>query len=174
MVNKVTLIGRLGADPDIRTLENGVQVGRFSVATSDNYRDKAGEWQEQTEWHDVVVWRQAAERAQRSLFKGTLLYVEGKLTHRKWQDKDGNNRKTTEVVASYFRIINRPGDHQVAASNYGGHEQYAGQPTAAAQPAPAPEVSAVATNSTPTAPATPPSGANGADSFDDGGEDLPF
>lgn len=105
MINKVTLVGRLGAEPEIRTLESGAMVAKFGLATSENYRDRAGEWQEQTEWHDVVVWRTLAERAQEYLKKGSLIYLEGKLTHRKWQDKDGNNRKTTEVVGSYFRIM---------------------------------------------------------------------
>ncbi len=105
MINKITLVGRLGGDPEVRTLESGAMVAKFGVATSENYRDKSGEWQEQTEWHDVVVWRGLAERAQEYLKKGTLVYLEGKLTHRKWQDKDGNPRKTTEVVANYFRML---------------------------------------------------------------------
>lgn len=105
MINKITLVGRLGGDPEVRTLESGAMVAKFGLATSENYRDKSGEWQEQTEWHDVVVWRSLAERAQEYLKKGTLIYLEGKLTHRKWQDKDGNPRKTTEVVANYFRML---------------------------------------------------------------------
>ena len=107
MVNRVILIGNLGRDPEVRRLENGAVVAKFSVATNENYRDKAGEWQTQTEWHDVVVWRNLAERAESQLTKGAQVYLEGKLTHRTWQDKDGNNRKTTEVVASYFRALNR-------------------------------------------------------------------
>lgn len=161
MVNRVTLIGRLGADPEIRTLENGVMVGRFGLATSENYKDRqSGEWKETTEWHDVVVWRQAAERAQRSLTKGTLLYVEGKLTHRKWQDKEGNNRKTTEVVASYFRIMGRPGEGNAGGGNY------TPMPTAESAPA-APRPSGP--QPTAAAPAAPPTGGAG-----DDGEDLPF
>lgn len=105
MINKVTLVGRLGAEPEVRTLESGAMVAKFGMATTENYRDRAGEWQEQTEWHDVVVWRNLAERAQEYLKKGSLIYLEGKLSHRKWQDKDGNNRKTTEVVGSYFRMM---------------------------------------------------------------------
>ena len=107
MVNKVTLIGNLGRDPEIRRLESGAAVAKFSVATNENYKDKNGEWQTQTEWHDVVVWRTLAERAERDLKKGSMIYLEGKLTHRKWEDKDGNSRKTTEVVGNYFRILNR-------------------------------------------------------------------
>lgn len=107
MVNRVILIGNLGRDPEVRRLENGAVVAKFSVATNESYRDKNGEWQEQTEWHDVVVWRALAERAASTLKKGATVYVEGKLTHRTWQDQDGNNRRTTEVVASYFRLIKR-------------------------------------------------------------------
>lgn len=107
MVNKVTLIGNLGRDPEVRRLENGAVVAKFSVATNENYRDKNGEWQTQTEWHDVVAWRHLAERAERDLTKGKLVYIEGKLSHRKYQDKDGNDRYITEVVANNLRSLER-------------------------------------------------------------------
>ena len=107
MVNKVVLIGNLGRDPEIRRLENGAVVAKFSVATNENYKDKSGEWQTQTEWHDIVVWRHLAERAERDLAKGKLVYIEGKLTHRKYQDKDGNDRYITEVVANNLRLLER-------------------------------------------------------------------
>ena len=107
MVNRVILIGNLGKDPEVRRLENGAVVAKFSVATNENYKDRSGEWQTQTEWHDVVVWRNLAERAESSLKKGMAVYIEGKLTHRSWQDQEGNNRRTTEVVASYFRIVSK-------------------------------------------------------------------
>jgi single-strand DNA-binding protein len=106
MVNRVILIGNLGRDPEARSLENGAMVAKFSIATSERYQDKEGNWQEQTEWHEIIAWRNLAERAEKNLKKGMTIYLEGKLTHRSWQDKDGNNRKTTEVVAEYFRIIN--------------------------------------------------------------------
>lgn len=105
MVNRVILIGNLGKDPEVRSLENGAMVAKFSLATGESYRDKEGNWQELTEWHDIVVWRTVAEKAEKSLKKGMTIYLEGKLTHRTWQDKDGNNRRTTEIVADYFRII---------------------------------------------------------------------
>ncbi|NRB47654.1 MAG: single-stranded DNA-binding protein [Saprospiraceae bacterium] len=107
MVNRVILIGNLGRDPEVRRLENGAVVAKFSVATNENYKDKSGEWQSQTEWHDIVVWRSLAERAEQQLKKGAQIYLEGKLTHRSWQDQEGNNRRTTEVVANYFRMIGR-------------------------------------------------------------------
>lgn len=107
MVNKVILIGNLGQDPEVRHLESGSTVARFSLATNERYKDKSGEIKTITEWHDVVVWRNLAEIAEKLLSKGKLVYVEGKLTHRKWQDKDGNNRKTTEVVANNFQILEK-------------------------------------------------------------------
>ena len=107
MINKVILIGNLGRDPEVRRLENGAVVAKFSVATNESYKDKNGEWQKLTEWHDVVVWRQLAERAERDLSKGKMVYIEGKLTHRKYQDKEGNDRYITEVVANTFRILER-------------------------------------------------------------------
>ncbi len=107
MVNRVILIGNLGRDPEVRRLENGAVVAKFSIATNENYKDKSGEWQTQTEWHDIVVWRTLAERAESTLKKGMAVYLEGKLIHRTWKDQDDNNRKTTEVVASYFRIISK-------------------------------------------------------------------
>jgi single-strand DNA-binding protein len=107
MINKVTLIGHLGQDPEVRRLENGTPVGRFSLATSDSYKDASGEWQNQTEWHNIVVWRDLAERAEKSIKKGGLVYVEGKLTHRKYTDKNGVERIATDVVANTFRILEK-------------------------------------------------------------------
>ncbi len=107
MINKVTLIGNLGRDPEVRHFENGSMVAKFSVATNESYRDKNGEWQTNTEWHDIVVWRGLAERAEKSLKKGSLVYIDGKLTHRKYQDKDGNDRYITEVVANTFRLLEK-------------------------------------------------------------------
>jgi single-strand DNA-binding protein len=107
MVNKVTLIGNLGIDPEVITLKDGQKVGKFTMATNESYKDKAGEWQTQTEWHNVVVWRQLAERAESQLSKGKLVYIEGKLTHRSYEDKDGNTKYITEVVANTFRLLEK-------------------------------------------------------------------
>ena len=112
MVNKVTLIGNLGKDPIIRVLEGGASVAQFSVATSESYLNKnTNEWMNKTEWHNVVAWRHLAERAEKFLHKGSQVYVEGKLTHRKWQDKDGNDRYSTEVVANVLRLLGRKEDN---------------------------------------------------------------
>lgn len=107
MINKVTLIGNLGRDPEIRHFEGGSMVTKFSIATNENYRDKNGEWQTNTEWHEVVCWGYLAERVDKSLNKGNLAFVEGKLTTRKWQDKEGNDRYTTEVVANIVKTLER-------------------------------------------------------------------
>lgn len=107
MINKVILIGNLGRDPEIRHLESGASVGKFSIATNESYRDKNNEWQTITEWHEVVVWRALADRAEQSLKKGMQVYIEGKLRTRKWQDQNGNDRYSTEVVANTFRILEK-------------------------------------------------------------------
>jgi len=107
MLNRVTFIGNLGNDPEVRRLESGIAVAKVSIATNENYKDKNDQWQTRTEWHNIIMWRNLAERAERDLKKGKLIYVEGKLTHRKWQDKDGNDRYTTEVVANMFRLLEK-------------------------------------------------------------------
>ncbi len=116
MLNRVTFIGNLGKDPEVRRLESGVAVAKFSLATNESYKDKNGEWQQSTEWHDIVCWRYLAERAETQLKKGSMVYVEGKLTHRKYQDKDGNDRYITEVVANTFRSLER---RQEGGGSYG-------------------------------------------------------
>ena len=111
-VNKVILLGHLGKDPDIRHLEGGVTVASFSVATSENFRDKnSGEKREQTEWHNIVMWRNLAESVEKSeLKKGDRVYLEGKIRTRQWQDKEGNKRTSVEIVADTFTIITRKKD----------------------------------------------------------------
>lgn len=107
MINKVILVGNLGKDPEIRHLENGGMVASFSIATNEHYRDKSGQWQTQTEWHDIKAWRHLAERAAQQLHKGSLVYIEGKITHRKWQDKEGRDRYSTDIVAEVLRSLDR-------------------------------------------------------------------
>lgn len=118
MINKVTLIGNLGADPEVRTLDNGTSVGRFSLATNEAYKDKDGNWQKQTEWHNVVVWRELAERVQKSLAKGDTCYVEGKVTYRKYTDKVGVERTSTDIVASVVRSLERKGTEDAPGRNF--------------------------------------------------------
>jgi single-strand DNA-binding protein len=107
MINKVTLIGRVGGDPDVKRLENGTVVARFSLATSDSYKDKNGEFQETTEWHNVVAWRDLAERVEKYLKKGVLVYVEGKVTYRKYNDKEGVEKTVTDIVANAIRTLEK-------------------------------------------------------------------
>lgn len=107
MINKVILIGNLGSDPEIRNLDGGDKVAKFSIATNENYQDKSGSWQKDTQWHNVVAWTGLAERAEKYLKKGNMVYIEGKLTTRKWQDKDGNDRYTTEVLARVLRSLEK-------------------------------------------------------------------
>lgn len=104
-VNKVILVGNLGKDPEVRHLENGTAVANFPIATSESYKDKAGNRVDQTEWHNIVVWRGLAEVAEKFLKKGSQIYVEGKLRTRSWDDQNGNKRYTTEIVADNFTML---------------------------------------------------------------------
>lgn len=104
-VNKVILIGNLGKDPEVRSLEGGAKVANFSLATTEVYKDKSGQRQDQTEWHNIVLWRSLAEVAEKYLKKGTMIYLEGKLRTRSWEDKEGHKRYTTEVVGETFTIL---------------------------------------------------------------------
>ncbi len=107
MLNKVMLIGNLGRDPEIRHFEGGSKVTKFPIATNENYQDKSGEWQTRTEWHDIVCWGSQAERAEKQLRKGHLVFVEGRISKRKWQDKDGNDRYSTEIVSNTFKLLEK-------------------------------------------------------------------
>lgn len=104
-VNKVILVGRLGKDPEVRHLENGATVANFSIATSETYKDRnTGEKREQTEWHNIVLWRGLAEVVEKYVKKGDMIYVEGKLRTRSWE-KDGVTRYTTEVVGDNMTML---------------------------------------------------------------------
>ena len=108
MLNKVMLVGNLGKDPEVRYLENGTAVANFSLATSESYKDKtSGERKTVTEWHNIVVWRGLAEVAEKYLKKGSMVFVKGKIRTRSWDDKDGNKRYTTEIVADNFRMLDK-------------------------------------------------------------------
>lgn len=112
-VNKVILIGNLGKDPEVRHLENGAVVANFPIATSETYTDRAtGQRVENTDWHDIVAWRGLAEVVEKYIRKGTKVYVEGKLKKRSWQDKEGNTRYTTEVVADELTILSSRNDQR--------------------------------------------------------------
>ena len=108
-INKVILVGHLGKDPEVRHLEGGVSVASFPLATSETY-NKDGRKIEQTEWHNIVMWRGLADVASKYLQKGKLVYIEGKLRTRSFEDKEGNKKYTTEVVAENFTMLGRKSD----------------------------------------------------------------
>ena len=110
MVNKVILIGRLGADPEIRYTPSGAEVTTFRIATSENWTNKNGEKEEKTDWHRIVTWRNLAKICGEYLSKGKLVYIEGKLRTRNWEDKDGNKRTITEVEATEMKMLGGPGE----------------------------------------------------------------
>ena len=104
-VNKVILIGNLGRDPEVRHTQDGKSITNFSIATSESWMDKQGNKQEKTEWHKVSVFGKLAEIAEQYLDKGSQLYIEGKLQTRKWQDKDGNDKYTTEILGNEMNML---------------------------------------------------------------------
>lgn len=141
------IIGRLGQDPDVRYTQSNTAVANLSIATSERYKDKQGEWKETTEWHRVVAWGRTAEICQEYLKKGSQVYVEGPIQTRQWEDKDGQTRYTTEIKALTLTMLDSKG------SGGGGGE------TAPAQPDNAQQVS---------------SSVDLNDNFDDIDDDLPF
>jgi single-strand DNA-binding protein len=110
-INKVILVGHLGKNPDVRTLDGGVTVASFPLATSENF-SKDGRKVEQTEWHNIVMWRGLADVAAKFLQKGKLVYIEGKLRTRSFEDKEGLRKYTTEVVAESFTLLGRKNDFE--------------------------------------------------------------
>jgi single-strand DNA-binding protein len=125
-VNKVILVGRLGRDPEVRYTSGGQAVANFSVATDESFKDRNGEKQKRTEWHKIVAWRKQAEFAQQYLKKGSLIYLEGKIQSREWQDKEGQKRTSYEIVANDFRFV---GGRAEGASAGGGDSGSASAPS---------------------------------------------
>lgn len=120
-INKVILVGNLGQDPETRAMPSGKAVTNVRIATSDSWRDKqTGEQKEQTEWHTVVFFDRLAEIAAEYLRKGSQVYVEGRLRTRKWQDKSGNDRYTTEIVANEMQMLGSRGGGQMGGESGGG------------------------------------------------------
>jgi single-strand DNA-binding protein len=118
-VNKVILVGRLGRDPETRYTGGGQAVANFSVATDESYKDKNGERQKRTEWHKIVVWGKQAEIAQQYLKKGSLIFIEGRIQSREWQDKEGQKRTSFEIVANNFRMLGGRSDGAAAGAGGG-------------------------------------------------------
>lgn len=108
MINKVTLVGRVGKDVEVRSFDSGSKVANFTLATSENYKDKQGNKQEDTEWHNLAVWRdKLVGVAEKYIAKGMLLYVEGKIKTRSWDDKDGNRKYATDIVVDSFKFLGK-------------------------------------------------------------------
>lgn len=110
-LNKALLIGNVGKDPEVRHLESGATVATFTLATSERFRDRSGETRENTEWHNIVAWRQLADFAANYIKKGAQVYVEGSLRTRSWDDQTGAKRYTTEIVASTIQLLGRKGEN---------------------------------------------------------------
>lgn len=149
-VNKVILIGRLGKDPETRYMPNGEAVTNATLATSENWKDKSGEKQEKTEWHNLTFYRRLAEIAGEYLKKGSMIYIEGKLATRKWQDKEGKDRYTTDIIVNEMQMLSS----KSGAGSYEMMDQSAAVPTSA-----------------PAVNKTAPAKSSGFDNFDD---DIPF
>ena len=123
MINKVILIGNLGADPEIRYSQTGTPVATFSIATTEVWKKQDGSKEEQTEWHRIVAFKRLAEICGEYLSKGSRVYIEGRLQTRKWEDRDGNNRYTTEIVAREMKMLTpRGGDGGGGGRQYGDDE----------------------------------------------------
>lgn len=155
-VNKVILVGRLGKDPETRYMTNGEAVTNATLATSENWKDKSGEKQEKTEWHNLVFYRRLAEIAGEYLKKGSQIYVEGKLQTRKWQTKEGQDRYTTEIIVNEMQMLG-------GKSTGGSFEVMENQSAPARSAAPARP-----------APAAPSTGSGQGRSFDNFDDDIPF
>jgi single-strand DNA-binding protein len=124
-VNKVILVGHVGRDPEVKHLDKGVSVARFSLATTENYTAKTGEKVSTTEWHNIVAWRQLAELSEKYIKKGSQLYIEGRLRTRAWDDQNGNKRYTTEIYADTVQFLGK---------REGGQAELPGQPPIQAEP----------------------------------------
>ena len=158
-VNKVILVGNLGRDPEVRFMPNGEAVCNFSIATTDSWRDKNGQKQERTEWHNIVMYRKLAEIAGEYLKKGRPVYLEGRLQTRKWQTKEGQDRYTTEIVADQMQMLGgREGGGSAGYEAMDEDQSMQSRPQQSAAPAS-------------SAPAPQP--ASGAD-FDAFEDDIPF
>ncbi len=128
-INKVILIGRLGSDPEVRYTPSGVAVANFNIATSEEWKDKdSGEKKERTEWHRIVVWRRLGEICGEYLSKGRQVYIEGRLQTRDWEDRDGNKRYTTEIVATDVQFLGSRDSSESARPRSTGSADFQGGP----------------------------------------------
>ncbi len=140
-VNKVILVGRLGRDPETRYTSGGQAVCNFTLATDESFKDRSGERQKRTEWHRIVLWGKLAEIAQQYLKKGTMVYVEGRIQSRQWDDRDGNKRTTFEIVGNVMRMLSTRTETAAAAAAGAPADTEGPAPAAADEPGAGPEIS---------------------------------
>jgi single-strand DNA-binding protein len=133
-VNKVILIGRLGRDPELKYTPSGAPVAKFSLATDENFKDRTGEQQKRTEWHNIVAWNKLAEICGEYLTKGKQVYIEGSIRSRQWQDQSGNKRTSYEIIANQMTMLGSKGDSERMPS--GGMDRGAPERPAPDRPAP--------------------------------------
>lgn len=133
-VNKVILIGNLGKDPDIQRVDGTVPVAKFPLATTETFKDRSGKQVSQTEWHNVVLWRGLAELAERYLRKGSLVYIEGHLHTRSWEDKDGNKKSITEIVGDNLIMLDKKLEAHTGSQGAAGTSSPANYPNEEASP----------------------------------------
>lgn len=132
-LNKVMLIGNVGKDPEVRYLDGNnpnsgsTKVAQFTLATTERYRDRNGELRENTEWHNIVAWRNSADVAEKFIRKGTQVFIEGKLRTRSWTDQTGNKRFTTEITVDNLQLLGKKSDNPGAQPAQGGYQQPAQQ-----------------------------------------------
>jgi len=122
MINVATLIGNLGSDPELRHTQSGQAVATFNMATTDRFKGEDGNTQEQTEWHKIVAWGKLGEICAEYLRKGSKVYICGKIQTRKWQDKDGNDRYTTEIIAREMKMLSAKRDGGAEHQQHGGYD----------------------------------------------------
>ncbi|MFC6996204.1 single-stranded DNA-binding protein [Rufibacter roseus] len=164
-INKVILIGNLGKDPEVRHLEGGVAVARFPLATSETFKDKNGERQERTEWHNIVLWRGLAEVSEKYLRKGQSVYIEGKIRSNNYTDKDGIQRYSTEIVADNMTMLGGRSEGGQGGENGGGNYSNSGNNGGGGYSN---------TSSGGNSSNAPKSGASKPATFEDEPDDLPF
>ncbi len=139
-VNKVILVGRLGKDPEVKYLPSGAPVAKFSLATDESFKDRTGEKQNRTEWHNIVAWNKLAEICGEYLTKGKLVYIEGSIRSRQWQDQSGNKRTSYEIIANFMQMLGSKADSERMPA--GGMDRTAPEPHAPVPTAAAPSPSA--------------------------------
>ena len=129
-LNKAMLIGNVGRDPEVRYLEgnNGAKVATFTLATTERYRDRNGETRENTEWHNIVTWRNTADVVEKYVRKGSQLYIEGRIRTRSWDDQSGNKRYTTEIIADTLQLLGKKSDNPAVQGGYQQPQQTYQQP----------------------------------------------